>query len=477
MEDEVEDVWVKEPLDHSIPLHQHLRGLDASLRCQICRGLYTNPVSLNTCQHSFCSECIRNSLTEQSTRVRQGGPTCPVCRARLDGFSHEKNYRPNRSLQLVVEAFTAVRAPLHQTLLRSSTSGTAEGSAARAASMAAGEERPRRGTKRSAADAGVTAAPTRHHIQPKRRLIYSAYKKKSLQEICRGEGISATGSEQQLRDRHQRFVVHWNSHADSLEGSTKTERQIVNAFNRRELERERQANLDQNDKAAVEKVFQKAQSGNDGTVTSKFEAKLNQNFKDLVASLKQRRGQENRVQSDKAECGNGESSAVSAASASEGAPDDATPRKNDPSEPDESSPELRNESPQRGIQKSASSPSHQVENRADEKTERNAERDKYSNDDDGVVVLDPPVAVNESHRAEPHVAQTPPRQAAAPLAEKSPREAEPMAKKKSPRSKPETRSAFSWNCPACTFLNEKRNWSTATCEICRTPRPKRGSVR
>jgi hypothetical protein len=46
-EEEEEHIWVTTPLDSSVPLHRQLQKLDASFRCQICRGPFVNPVSLN----------------------------------------------------------------------------------------------------------------------------------------------------------------------------------------------------------------------------------------------------------------------------------------------------------------------------------------------------------------------------------------------------------------------------------------------
>ncbi|SPO26288.1 related to postreplication repair protein uvsH/nuvA [Ustilago trichophora] len=53
-----------------------LRNLDASLRCDLCFDIYTSPVSIKSCHHTFCSTCIR-------THINQSGNTgsfCPKCR-------------------------------------------------------------------------------------------------------------------------------------------------------------------------------------------------------------------------------------------------------------------------------------------------------------------------------------------------------------------------------------------------------------
>ncbi|KAJ1025561.1 hypothetical protein NDA18_003904 [Ustilago nuda] len=53
-----------------------LRNLDASLRCDLCFDIYTSPVSIKSCHHTFCSTCIRTHINQS----RNGGSFCPKCR-------------------------------------------------------------------------------------------------------------------------------------------------------------------------------------------------------------------------------------------------------------------------------------------------------------------------------------------------------------------------------------------------------------
>ncbi|KAG9008841.1 E3 ubiquitin-protein ligase rad18 [Tulasnella sp. JGI-2019a] len=53
-----------------------LRNLDESLRCPICKDILRAPVLLTGCGHSFCSQCVRESLNVQEE--------CPQCRARAN---------------------------------------------------------------------------------------------------------------------------------------------------------------------------------------------------------------------------------------------------------------------------------------------------------------------------------------------------------------------------------------------------------
>ncbi|KAI8871741.1 hypothetical protein GQ42DRAFT_105806, partial [Ramicandelaber brevisporus] len=55
------------------PVQQpHLRLLDQSLRCPICKDVYNSAMYLPTCTHAFCSLCVRRALQTEAK--------CPVCR-------------------------------------------------------------------------------------------------------------------------------------------------------------------------------------------------------------------------------------------------------------------------------------------------------------------------------------------------------------------------------------------------------------
>ncbi|KAI9311657.1 hypothetical protein BX666DRAFT_1994176 [Dichotomocladium elegans] len=64
---------VDDPTDFKDP---KLQKLDHDFRCAICKELFTTPVQLTTCVHSFCSVCIRRRLTQERH--------CPTCRTPAD---------------------------------------------------------------------------------------------------------------------------------------------------------------------------------------------------------------------------------------------------------------------------------------------------------------------------------------------------------------------------------------------------------
>ncbi|GAA5947452.1 hypothetical protein JCM3765_001683 [Sporobolomyces pararoseus] len=97
-----------DPLDFTFP---PLQSLDSSLRCQICHELFTAPVILATCSHTFDSLCLRNHLRE----IKK----CPQCsleanedRIRRNLIVEElvNNWKKSRSHLISLET-TASTAP------------------------------------------------------------------------------------------------------------------------------------------------------------------------------------------------------------------------------------------------------------------------------------------------------------------------------------------------------------------------------
>ncbi|KAL2819226.1 putative Postreplication repair E3 ubiquitin-protein ligase rad18 [Aspergillus granulosus] len=81
--------WLDTPLKLLAPL-------ESSLRCQVCKDLFDNPV-ITSCSHTFCSLCIRRCLSTEGK--------CPTCRS----SDQELKLRRNWAVQELVEAFTNAR--------------------------------------------------------------------------------------------------------------------------------------------------------------------------------------------------------------------------------------------------------------------------------------------------------------------------------------------------------------------------------
>ncbi|KAK3949971.1 hypothetical protein QBC32DRAFT_347768 [Pseudoneurospora amorphoporcata] len=81
--------WLGTPLACLMPVEQ-------AFRCHVCKDFYDSPM-LTSCNHTFCSLCIRRCLSVDSK--------CPLCRA----TDQESKLRGNWALREAVEAFTKSR--------------------------------------------------------------------------------------------------------------------------------------------------------------------------------------------------------------------------------------------------------------------------------------------------------------------------------------------------------------------------------
>jgi E3 ubiquitin-protein ligase RAD18 len=86
--------WLATPLPS-------LAAVEAALRCQVCKDLYTTPM-ITSCSHTFCSLCIRRSLTHDGK--------CPACRA----SDQEMRLRQNWVVGELVEAFKKARPEIFE---------------------------------------------------------------------------------------------------------------------------------------------------------------------------------------------------------------------------------------------------------------------------------------------------------------------------------------------------------------------------
>lgn len=73
--------------------------VEASLRCEVCKDFYQTPM-VTTCDHTFCSLCIRRILSQTSK--------CPLCLS----ATQESKLRKCSALEGVIEAFSTARPAL-----------------------------------------------------------------------------------------------------------------------------------------------------------------------------------------------------------------------------------------------------------------------------------------------------------------------------------------------------------------------------
>ncbi|EKV16112.1 DNA repair protein (RadR), putative [Penicillium digitatum] len=81
--------WLETPLSLLAPF-------ESSLRCQVCKDFFDNPV-ITSCSHTFCSLCIRRCLSAEGK--------CPACRS----SDQELKLRRNWAVQELVDAFKLAR--------------------------------------------------------------------------------------------------------------------------------------------------------------------------------------------------------------------------------------------------------------------------------------------------------------------------------------------------------------------------------
>ncbi|GAA5845288.1 hypothetical protein JCM11251_006389 [Rhodosporidiobolus azoricus] len=77
-----------------------LRALDHSLRCSLCQELFTAPVLLTACSHSFDSLCVREHLAETKR--------CPICHVE----ANEDRIKPVHQLEEAVRLWKTARADI-----------------------------------------------------------------------------------------------------------------------------------------------------------------------------------------------------------------------------------------------------------------------------------------------------------------------------------------------------------------------------
>ncbi len=114
--DEEEWVWTSPPLQTTpTDLTKQIINFEKSAtHCPLCHAFFNIPVTLRPCNHVFCSECIRNSLTAVN-KIRRCR-TCPLCSTEVKG--REEDYLvPNWGLTVVIKEYKELRRVLHSHLV------------------------------------------------------------------------------------------------------------------------------------------------------------------------------------------------------------------------------------------------------------------------------------------------------------------------------------------------------------------------
>lgn len=253
--------------------HLNLVCFDQSMRCKICKEFMNVPVSL-PCLHSFCSECVRSYFKRKLNSMKRGDIHCPQCHCKVKtphSNDYEKAITPNKELEGMLDLYKQIRVPLKSSLVRLNELERERESAknqiateksyqavekkrkerAPTAAHASSDDvvsskRPRRGggkkidytefneggSKMKGDEEGevITIGETcqktnasnfaestsiQESRPPKTKPNYHIMKRKQLLELCRKENLSTTGSDMELKRRHEDWILLYNSECDS----------------------------------------------------------------------------------------------------------------------------------------------------------------------------------------------------------------------------------------------------------------------
>ena len=220
------------------PLLQHLTSLDESMRCPICRLVFTIPVMIPSCKHCFCSECIRKSL-KAGLRGMKRKSECPVCRQSTD----ERELVSNYSLGEISKKWNDTRSHLYTTLAtfytnnnsspnnvhnkNSSSVSKQDDSSTETdeddtkdedftiSKITTSKKRKRGTSTMEKSFRTSTTSTTSHRLRPKPTAHYHGMKKKALQDLLKKDGLPTHGTDVEMKERHQEFLLLYNAECDA----------------------------------------------------------------------------------------------------------------------------------------------------------------------------------------------------------------------------------------------------------------------
>jgi len=315
-DDDCENFWIEQAPAGALPspLLSGLQDMEESLRCLICRDLFHIPVMVEPCHHYFCSQCIRNCWIamekKRFTAVKsQSKIHCPTCRVQVDGkMDYAKCLKSNRRLEEAVTNYKRIRPFLKQNVdaLQSQHGEAAALAQTTISTVAAAQSRPcstslpsslshHRYNNNNNNNNSTSCQSTRKTLERKRRLLYNNYNRKQMQQLCRQEGLSTDGSEDVLKERHRAYCSKINSECDAALPRSPAE--ILQEFNREEAAQRRAARGPHKPLQTLYETRRQAGEAAAATATkittgnAQLDAKISNNFADMIAKLKKQKQQ------------------------------------------------------------------------------------------------------------------------------------------------------------------------------------------
>ena len=331
--------------------------------------------------------------------------------------------------------------------------------------------------KRKDADADTsTAAYSGKRRAPMSSVHYGGMKKRKLQQLCAQYNLSTKGSERDLRTRHGKFVTLYN--AECAATHPRTIEELASEVMQRENNAKKVSSVDQRngthkqnkDMQNLWEARKRAGKGEDVLVRSgneKFDALIKNNFSDMIRALKEQKRKGNKKKE------------------MEGC--------NDENRNDEMVSSCKNNSQGQDKHRfvSLSGIAHEAIKINDKTTSPESESLHDTDDFKAPSSLEGSCTSKE-HLATPNTSSESMKWIDENLIQDIDDET-PRCKKDVSSlqnefpsvthsisysdEKPTKRDNFSpsligaWDCPACTYKNEKRTFSFARCEICNTKRP------
>ena len=327
-----------------------LNGLDEAFRCKICGEHFRSAVTIAStkCGHSFCSECIRSTFSQQLVTTKRQR-RCPQCNYEVQNENRElvKNFVLQEAVaayksclplicQTLVPACpdpriseaTEASVPPHFAAVRTSGRHKSLSTGQELASDHMDDENTAKSsdlrTPRVSMDSD--AALVEEGVQCKKPMAnYAGKKKRQLQELvrvlerwshmerflahssntfpplllkCKHEGLRIDGTEEKLKKRHQEWILFYNAETDAIR--PRSERVLRQEFNKRERACTTaifESTTRANNQAIVSLIQSRPKDDSDDAESCKrsltsgnpaFDKLINDNFKAMIAATRAR---------------------------------------------------------------------------------------------------------------------------------------------------------------------------------------------